>query len=90
VTLEQGNRVDVFLDIDPLRRYEAGVKRVPYQSTLSEAGVLAYSVRAVLKENGDPPRIGLRGSAKVFGPRTTVFYFLFRRPLTALRQMMGV
>lgn len=90
ITLAQGNRVDVFLDIDPLHRYEAAIERIPYQSTLSEAGVLAYAVRAKLGSSEETPRIGLRGSGKLYGPRTSLFYFLFRRPITAIRQMIGV
>ena len=90
ITLNPGSRVDVFLDIDPLHRYGAAIERVPYQSTLSEAGVLAYAVRAKLAASEEIPRIGLRGSGKLYGPRTSLFYFLFRRPITALRQMIGV
>ena len=90
VTLNSGNRVDVFLDINPLHRYEAEIKRVPYQSTLTDAGVLAYSVRAKLAASEEIPRIGLRGSGKLYGPRTSLFYFVFRRPITAIRQMIGI
>ena len=77
VTLSEGNRVDIFLDINPLKRYRGAVTRVPYQSSVTEAGVLAYSVRATLVDDKTMPRIGLRGSARVHGPRTTLFYFLF-------------
>ncbi|MEL0150927.1 MAG: HlyD family efflux transporter periplasmic adaptor subunit, partial [Rhodobiaceae bacterium] len=90
VTLSEGNRVDIFLDINPLKRYRGTVTRVPYQSSVTEAGVLAYAVRAKLAADADTPRIGLRGSARVHGPRTTMFYFLFRRPITAMRQIIGV
>jgi hypothetical protein len=90
ITIAEGSRVDIFLDIDPINRYRAQVTRVPYQSLMTDAGVLAYSVRAQLNEGQDTPRIGLRGSARVHGPRTTLFYFLFRRPITALRQLIGV
>ena len=90
VALSKGNRVDVFLDIDPLHRYAAEVKRVPYQSRLSEAGILTYAVRAKLAADEDIPRIGLRGTGKLYGPSTTLFYFLFRRPITAIRQMVGM
>ena len=90
VTLSEGSRVDVFLDIDPIKRYRGEVTRVPYQSSLTEAGILAYSVRAKLAADETVPRIGLRGSARVHGPRTTLFYFLFRRPITVLRQIIGV
>ena len=90
VTISEGSRVDIFLDIDPITRYRAEVTRVPYQSAMTEAGILAYSVRATLRSDAEIPRIGLRGSARVHGPRTTLFYFLFRRPITALRQLIGV
>ena len=90
VTLSAGSRADVFLDIAPLNKLNGTVLRVPYQSGTAENGVLAYRVKAALAPAETPPRIGLHGSAKLFGPRTTLFYLLFRRPITALRQMIGV
>ena len=35
------------------------------------------------------PRIGLRGTAKVYGEKVSLFYYLFRRPITYLRQHLG-
>lgn len=90
VTLSEGSRVDVFLDIAPLQKLSGTVLRVPYQSGMTDTGVLAYRVKAALSASESPPRIGLHGSAKLFGPRTTLFYLLFRRPITALRQIIGV
>ena len=89
-TLARGISGDVFLDIDPGARYRASIVSVPYQSSLTESGILAYYVKAQLSDEQEPPRIGLRGSARLYGPRTTLFYYLFRRPITALRQMIGV
>ena len=90
ITLAHGSRANVFLDIDPFTRYRASIVSVPYQSSLTESGILAYYVKAQLSVEQEPPRIGLRGSARLYGPRTTLFYYLFRRPITALRQMIGV
>lgn len=90
ITLSEGSRVDVFLDIDPTTRHQGIVTRVPYQSSVSAAGVLSYRVKAELSDDKPAPRIGLRGSARVRGPSTTLFYFLFRRPITVVRQILGV
>jgi len=90
VTLKPGNRVDVFLDINPLKSYRAEITKLPYQSRLSHSGVLSYMVRAKLLPGATMPRIGLHGTARVYGPRTTLFYLLFRRPIMATRQMLGV
>ncbi len=89
VLLHPGNRVRVFLDSAPLSPREAEVIRSEYEAHLTELGGLAYRVTARFTQQSEPPRIGLRGTAKVFGSRVTLFYYLFRRPLTALRQWMG-
>jgi multidrug resistance efflux pump len=90
ITLAQGSDANVFLDIDPFTKYRASIISVPYQSSLTESGILAYYVKARLTNDQEQPRIGLRGSARLYGPRTTLFYYLFRRPITALRQIIGV
>ena len=52
-------------------------------------GTLAYVVRAALVPGHNFPRIGLRGTAKIYGERVTLFYYLARRPLAAARQFLG-
>jgi hypothetical protein len=37
-----------------------------------------------------PPRIGLRGTAKIFGDRAPLALYLLRRPLAGLRQSVGL
>ena len=36
------------------------------------------------------PRIGLRGTAKVYGSKVSLFYYLFRKPITFMRQLIGI
>ena len=87
VTLE-GNHIYIFLDINPLKRYRGTVTRVPYQSSVTEAGVLAYAGRNWRLTQ--IRHVSVYMLARVHGPRTTMFYFLFRRPITTMRQIIGV
>jgi len=51
---------------------------------------LAYKVVASLTENlENKPRIGLRGTARIYGDEVTIFYYLFRTPINILRQWIG-
>jgi len=52
-------------------------------------GVLSYRLKASFGDGQPPPRIGLKGTAKVYGQRVSLFYFLMRRPLAAVRQVVG-
>lgn len=88
IGLEPGAAVALFLDSDPLNRHNATLERSAYQAQSTSAGQLAYRLDAAFANT--PPRIGLRGTAKVFGERAPLALYLLRRPLAALRQAVGL
>lgn len=90
IALEPGMRVDLFLDNDPLKRLSATLATASFEADMTPAGVLAYRLTAPLEPGQPPPRIGLQGTANVHGRPVPVLLYLFRRPLTALRQWVGV
>ena len=84
------SKVKVFLDIDPLSSIEAKIDRTAYKPEITPEGVLAYKVVASLTEEFEnKPRIGLRGTARIYGDEVTIFYYLFRTPINILRQWIG-
>ncbi|MEB8288191.1 HlyD family efflux transporter periplasmic adaptor subunit [Aeromonas veronii] len=88
IQLAAGAEVALFLDSDPLRRFQARLERIAYEALPTTAGGLAYRLDARFTE--PPPRIGLRGTAKLFGERVPLAVYLFRRPLAALRKTLGL
>lgn len=88
IGLAPGAEVALFLDSDPLNRHDATLERMAYQAQTTPAGQLAYRLDASFGQS--PPRIGLRGTAKVYGARAPLALYLLRRPLAALRQSVGL
>lgn len=88
IVLEPGNELRLFLDTDPLHSLPARVQYVVYEPMVSGEWP-AYKVRASLEAEVVAPRIGLRGTARIYGQDTTLFYYLLRRPITAARQWLG-
>ncbi|NIE74167.1 HlyD family efflux transporter periplasmic adaptor subunit [Pantoea sp. Ap-967] len=88
IGLDKGAEVALFLDSDPLNRHAATLERAAYEAQATAAGQLAYRLDARFADA--PPRIGLRGTAKVFGARAPLALYLLRRPLAALRQAVGI
>lgn len=88
IVLDPGNEVRVFLDTNPLHSLPAKVLYVVYEPTIVGEWP-AYKVRAALDVTDEAPRIGLRGTARIYGQHTTLFYYLLRRPITAARQWLG-
>ncbi|MEG3619517.1 biotin/lipoyl-binding protein [Magnetovibrio sp. PR-2] len=89
VVLETGAPVRLFLDRDPLIPVDAVLAYAGYEAEVTSSGVLSYRLVATFAD-GTSPRIGLRGMAKIEGKKVFLFFYLFRRPLSALRQWLGV
>ena len=91
VTATENGRAVVYLDSDPLHPIETVLYRVAYQASVTGDGQHAFRLFARVKgDRGTEPRIGTRGTAQVYGQRVSLFFYLFRRPITAARQKLGV
>lgn len=89
VVLDAGAPVRLFLDSDPLHPVTARVVRASYRPEVTPEGHLAYRVTARFVNPHNGLRIGLRGTAKIYGHRVVLAYYLLRRPITSLRQLLG-
>jgi hypothetical protein len=90
ITLQTGADVDFFLNVAPESPLRATLRQASYEPTLSPSGLMGYRLKAKLSDVATPPRIGLKGTAKVYGERVSLFYYLLRRPLAAARQFVGL
>ena len=90
LALQTGASIRLFLDNDPLHALTAHLLRASYAAEPLPDGTLAYRLDAAFEDGTAPPRIGLHGTAKVYGERAPLFMYLFRRPFSALRQALGL
>lgn len=87
--LDNGAPVKLFLTVRPLTPLDAHVTETSYQAVLSPEGVASYRLRAAFEPGEGPVRIGTRGTAKIYGDRVLMGYYLLRRPLATLREWSG-
>jgi hypothetical protein len=88
VTLDPGARVLFFDNINPDHPIEGRLVFASYATSLSPSGVLAYTGRADLMP-GTALRMGLKGSAKIYGPPRPLVLWLLRRPIAWLRELLA-
>lgn len=105
IVLEQGAPVELFLDAEPLKPRAATLRTASYEAEVTPSGTLAYRVTAAFGGDADggatgaatggtnggaPPRVGLHGTAKIYGEQAPLALYLFRRPLSAVRRALGL
>ena len=84
-----GAKLTLFLNTAPLSPVKATVKSIAYEATARPDSTIAHRVHAVLMEGEDKPRLGLKGTARIDGDRVPLIWWLFRKPLSAIRQFVG-
>lgn len=90
LNLKPGARVRAFLNGDPLHPVDARITSVGHQAQMVEGQGLVYRIDARFDGDQTPPRPGVRGTAQLFSDKAPLGYYLFRRPLTWMRQKVGL
>jgi multidrug efflux pump subunit AcrA (membrane-fusion protein) len=81
--------VDFFLNIAPDEPVPATVTFASYRAAATPDGQLAYRLKARLDAGNPDLRIGLKGTAKIYGGVGPFLVWALRRPLATIRQWVG-
>lgn len=89
IRLELGGKGDFFL-FGKLNSMPVSLTSLGYNAKLLPNKVLAYQYDAEFVNQNDSPQIGAQGSVSLYGNHVPFIYYLIRRPLQALRQLLGI
>lgn len=78
-----------FLNIRPGESVPVDLSYVAPKATLSPAHMPAFLAEADWNDPANAPRIGLKGTVVLYGPRVSLAYWLFRKPWSAFRRTVG-
>lgn len=90
IALDRDADARVYLNVSPLSSIPARVVSTSYEASSGPDGQPAYVVKALFEPGAEIPRLGLRGTAKLYGPRAPLIYHALRKPLRALRAALGL
>ncbi|MDI2146170.1 HlyD family efflux transporter periplasmic adaptor subunit [Pseudomonas sp. ITA] len=89
IDLTPGSTITLWLDSQPLSSLSATLVDVSFLARETPGGTLAFAIDAT-PNPGTVPRLGARGIARVRGHLAPLGYVLLRRPITSLRQTIGL
>ncbi|WP_338846561.1 HlyD family efflux transporter periplasmic adaptor subunit [Massilia sp. W12] len=82
--------VKLYLNVQPLNTLHARLTQSSYEAVSGADGVVSYLLKAELAPGQPLPRIGWKGTAKVYGGYAPLIYHVLRKPLAAARRMLGI
>jgi len=89
--LKEGAAVTLYLDQSPLDPVKATIIQADFEAKKNATRTLSYKAVATIDKNDRPlPRLGVRGTAQIFGDKVSLGFYLFRKPISTLRQWIGI
>ncbi len=84
-----GGEALFFPNISPGSPQQVEISYISYQATEQSGDSLAFSLRGKFENVSPLPRLGMRGTAKIYGPRRPLALIALRYPLRMVRQWLG-
>ena len=82
--------VRFFLNTDPTRPVQAKLRQTSYEPRTEDSGEYVFLLKASFEDEEFNGRIGWAGTAKVYSSeRVSLFMYIFRRPISSVRQFFG-
>lgn len=90
IVLDEKQPIKIFLNVDPNTSYLARLLRVSTSTQMSEKQVSSFIAEAELLERTSDIKLGLKGSAILYGENVSIFYWIIRKPWSATRNYLGI
>lgn len=82
--------IKIYLNIRPDLSEEAKLTYIANESTIDEHQTASFIADAEWVEQPEWVKLGLKGSAILYGERVSLFYFLLRKPLASIRHFLKI
>lgn len=85
ILMYQAQRIEIFLNDDPLTSVRGQISEIPHQPVTNQRGSFSYSLTLSFSENTDA-RIGAEGQVHIEGPKDRLINVILRRPMMFMRK----
>lgn len=89
IQLEVGSSGNFFMQ-GQLISIPITITKLGYNAKLMPNKTLAYEMEADFNAPDNLPQLGAQGTVKLYGNRVPLIYYLIRRPLQSIRQILGI
>ncbi len=90
VVIRKDRPIKVILNINPLVSYSAELTYVSNVSKLGEKNIPTFTAEAEWPKDTQPDlKLGLKGTAVLYGENVSLLYWIARKPWAAIREYLG-
>lgn len=89
VIIDPEKNINVILNVSPERELHAKLDFIAFESHIGEGDVPAFLAEALWETPPQDIKLGLKGTAILYGENVSLFYFFIRKPWATMRRLTG-
>lgn len=82
--------INVYLNVSPEKSLPAKITFIANESVLNEAQIPSFIAEADWTEKNETARLGLKGTAVIYGESVSLLYYILRKPISSFRRITGL
>lgn len=90
ISIDSQIPLQITLNVTPDRNYKAKLSYIAFESQIGQGEVPAFQGEAEWDQPHEGVKLGLRGTAILYGEKVSLFYFLVRKPWSTFRHFTGI
>lgn len=90
IEITEGRQIKFFPDARPLQSVRGSVNSVGFSAVQNNSDLLAFRVLAEPEDVESTLRLGMKGTARLYGDKVMLAYHILRKPISAIRRTVGV
>lgn len=90
IVLEKDKPIKIILNIEPETSHAATIYYIANESTMSSDYLPSFVAEAHWVKQPENIKLGLKGTAILYGQNVSLFYYLIRKPWSKVRNFLGI
>jgi multidrug resistance efflux pump len=90
VAIDPKKAIKIYLNISPETSYKAELTYIANESVISEKHIPSFIAEAEWLNKPKEVRLGLKGSAVLYGEQVPLIYYVLRKPWGYIRELLGI
>lgn len=82
--------ITIYLNVSPEQSHNAMITYIANETVISDHQIPSFITEAHLTEMTPDIKLGLKGTAVLYGDKVSLFYYVMRKPWALLRRFTGV
>jgi multidrug resistance efflux pump len=90
IQFDKDSSIKVYLNTNPDIDYQVKLNFISHEAVFTDKRVSSFMAEGDWTQENPHVKLGVKGSAILYGENVSLFYYIFRKPISSVRDFLGI